>query len=163
VLLANHTTRVDLPKPDKSEYFAPGIPALLGRIPGNEALDLHIHEKQVVIPRLSAVADGIRIAHITDLHMSDRISKEYFSMVVDAAAPTLLAGNELPWYEAAATAADRPHFDPGDRPLQILLSHGPDQLDWAVNLDFDLMMAGHNHGGQVRLPILGAVLAPSRS
>jgi uncharacterized protein len=239
VLLANHTTRVDFPKLDKAAYFAPGIAALLGRIPGNEALDLHIHEKQVVIPRLSAAADGLRIAHITDLHMSGRISKEYFSTVVEQvnllkpdlvaitgdlvereacldwlpdtlgrlqatagvffvlgnhdcrvdqnklqtalaklpmihlggcwrqvvvrSAPILLAGNELPWYEAAAAAADRPPFDPADRPLQILLSHGPDQLDWAVSLDFDLMMAGHNHGGQVRLPMLGAVLAPSRS
>jgi predicted MPP superfamily phosphohydrolase len=32
-----------------------------------------------------------------------------------------------------------------------------------VNHEFDLVMAGHNHGGQVRLPALGAILAPSRS
>jgi predicted MPP superfamily phosphohydrolase len=46
-------------------------------------------------------------------------------------------------------------------PLRILLAHGPDQFGWAQQNDFDLMLAGHNHGGQIRLPFLGAILAPS--
>jgi predicted MPP superfamily phosphohydrolase len=42
-----------------------------------------------------------------------------------------------------------------------LLAHSPDQFQWAQENDIDLMLAGHLHGGQVRLPILGAFLAPS--
>ena len=46
-------------------------------------------------------------------------------------------------------------------PFRILLSHSPDQLPWAQASGFDLMLAGHNHGGQIRLPYFGALIAPS--
>ena len=47
-------------------------------------------------------------------------------------------------------------------PLRLLLSHTPDHLPWAREHHFDLMLAGHNHGGQIRLPWLGALITPSR-
>jgi uncharacterized protein len=43
----------------------------------------------------------------------------------------------------------------------ILLSHYP---NWSQNISgarFDLILSGHSHGGQVRLPGLGALLVPS--
>jgi predicted MPP superfamily phosphohydrolase len=46
-------------------------------------------------------------------------------------------------------------------PLRILLAHSPDQLGWARRRDVDLMLCGHSHGGQVRIPLLGALLVPS--
>jgi hypothetical protein len=42
-----------------------------------------------------------------------------------------------------------------------LLSHSPDQFYWAERAGFDLMVSGHNHGGQIRLPFVGAVFMPS--
>ena len=45
--------------------------------------------------------------------------------------------------------------------LRILLSHSPDQFRWAREHRFDLMLAGHTHGGQVRLPLIGAIYCPS--
>jgi predicted MPP superfamily phosphohydrolase len=44
---------------------------------------------------------------------------------------------------------------------RLLLSHAPDQVYRADRLGVDLMLCGHNHGGQVRLPIFGPVLMPS--
>ena len=44
----------------------------------------------------------------------------------------------------------------------VLLSHSPDVLPRAHDLDIDLVLAGHTHGGQIRLPIIGAPHAPSR-
>ena len=45
--------------------------------------------------------------------------------------------------------------------LRILLSHSPDQLAWAREQGFQLMLAGHNHGGQIRLPMIGPIVTPS--
>jgi predicted MPP superfamily phosphohydrolase len=52
----------------------------------------------------------------------------------------------------------------GDVPtLRLLLSHTPDHLAWARGQYVDLMLSGHNHGGQVVLPIIGPVYSPSLS
>jgi predicted MPP superfamily phosphohydrolase len=67
-----------------------------------------------------------------------------------------IGGNNAPW---------GPRPEPGTIPeadYSILLSHSPDQFHWAVSEGIDLVFSGHNHGGQVRLPIVGPVLMPSR-
>ena len=45
----------------------------------------------------------------------------------------------------------------GRPPLSILLCHYPWYLPMAADLGVDLMFAGHTHGGQLRLPIGGAL------
>lgn len=39
---------------------------------------------------------------------------------------------------------------------KILLIHEPDVID-NINIDYDLILAGHSHNGQVRLPFIGAI------
>lgn len=39
---------------------------------------------------------------------------------------------------------------------KILLVHEPDIID-DINIEYDLILAGHSHNGQVRLPIIGAL------
>jgi predicted MPP superfamily phosphohydrolase len=73
----------------------------------------------------------------------------------------LFAGNELPWFGTAPQIPD-PQSAIHNKQFRILLSHSPDQLPWARAHGFDLMLAGHNHGGQIRLPYLGALIVPSR-
>ena len=46
--------------------------------------------------------------------------------------------------------------------FRILLSHSPDQFPRASGRGVDFVLAGHNHGGQIRLPVLGPILMPSR-
>lgn len=76
-----------------------------------------------------------------------------------------LAGNELPWFSGAQSLTLEPSDSQtetsADR-MNILVSHSPDQLDWARPYNFDLMFAGHNHGGQVALPVIGPIIAPSK-
>lgn len=69
-----------------------------------------------------------------------------------------LAGNERPWFPLAESMPA-----PADADFSILLSHSPDQVNWARQQGFDLMLAGHTHGGQIRFPLLGPVIAPSQS
>jgi predicted MPP superfamily phosphohydrolase len=237
-LQANHTTRVDLHPLGRSELTAPGIPRLLAAIPGNQLFDLQVHEKQITLAHMPPGRE-LRIAHITDLHMSGRVTKQFFEQVVAAVnalepdavmitgdiverrhcmewlpdtlgklraphgiyfvlgnhdlrvdherllaelarlglehlggktksltihdVPVVLAGNELPWIDAAPAEDSLPPRNANGLPLRLLLAHTPDQFGWAHAHDFDLILAGHNHGGQIQLPILGPILAPSLS
>ncbi len=44
-----------------------------------------------------------------------------------------------------------------DGKLQILLYHSPDLAPQAAGAGIDLQLSGHTHGGQVRLPLFGAI------
>ncbi len=51
---------------------------------------------------------------------------------------------------------------PGDMPV-VLLSHSPAIHAEAARAGVDLVLAGHLHGGQIRVPLLGALIRNDRS
>jgi len=51
--------------------------------------------------------------------------------------------------------------DHDPRRFKLLLYHTPDLAPEAAELGLDLQLSGHTHGGQVRLPILGALYSAS--
>jgi predicted MPP superfamily phosphohydrolase len=67
-----------------------------------------------------------------------------------------VCGTERPWMgrqpDLSALAGET---------FKVCLSHTPDNIGWARRQGIDVLLAGHNHGGQVRLPLFGAVYSPS--
>ncbi|HEY2761305.1 MAG TPA: metallophosphoesterase [Pirellulales bacterium] len=237
-VMKNDSLVIDVRRELNVELLAGGQARFLARVPGNQALELAIHERELRIDQLPAGLDRLSLAHISDLHFTGRIKIEYFREVIrrtnalgadlilitgdivdeiellawipetlgELAAPmgvyfvlgnhdeftgqedrirasltaeglidlggrwqkieiagndVILAGNELPWLKPAAQMSDCSPRSVERQQLRILLSHSPDQFQWARRWDFDLMLAGHTHGGQVRLPVIGPVLSPS--
>jgi len=233
VLLSHSSQTIDLREKHGDQLVAEGVPRRLSQLPGNQLLQIDLAEKELLVPRLPAELDGLRIAHLSDLHMSGRIGRAYFQEVVTLtcnAQPDLivltgdlveypaqldwvdetiaqlaapggvyfvlgnhdlktdhqrlrrmlsaagqidlggecteiefkgqrlrLVGNELPWFHPAGD----PRGDGHAVDLTIALTHSPDQFTWAERGGVDLLLAGHNHGGQVRFPLIGALLTPS--
>lgn len=239
-LIENHTSRVNLGERVKSPY-GDALTAALGSIPGNQILDLHIQEKEVLISGLDSQLEGFTIAHLSDLHFTGQLNVACFEEIVhetnrfepDLVAltgdiidcveclpwivptleplqaefgkcfvlgnhdkrlpdprqvrhalqqagfqdlggrssvvyvrdfPILVGGNERPWFAHACDlqAARQRNGLHAQQSLTIALSHSPDPINWARQGGADLMLAGHTHGGQFRLPLLGPILSPSR-
>lgn len=49
--------------------------------------------------------------------------------------------------------------DPGA--VGVAIVHSPDPVPELVSLGWDLMISGHTHGGQVRMPVVGAIVTNS--
>ena len=46
---------------------------------------------------------------------------------------------------------------------KIFALHYPDKVDEVMKYNFDLIVSGHSHNGQVRLPIIGAIITPDNA
>lgn len=44
---------------------------------------------------------------------------------------------------------------------KIMLSHYPDNADYLLKYNVDLILSGHSHNGQVRLPVIGKIITPN--
>lgn len=219
-----------------------GIGKWCAALPGNQLFHVELIRKTLAVPTLPTALEGLTIAHLSDLHFTGRIAREYFEYQMDRVnefnadlivvtgdivdnwscfswlESTLgslqarhgkffllgnhdlrrgdpialrreltrlgfrdvggtqqtitinghaieIFGNELPWFGPAPAVPPRPKphaLDAKHSPFRILLSHAPDQIRWAIDREFPLMLAGHTHGGQIVFPLLGPVVAPSR-
>jgi predicted MPP superfamily phosphohydrolase len=65
-------------------------------------------------------------------------------------------GHEGPWFRPGPDLTGCPAG------FRLLVSHTPDNIQWARRHDCRLMLSGHNHGGQIRMPVVGSMFVPSK-
>jgi predicted MPP superfamily phosphohydrolase len=76
--------------------------------------------------------------------------------VIDVRGEPLVAiGHEGPWFDPPPDLTGCPDG------FRLLVSHTPDNIGWARRHGCRLMLSGHNHGGQIRLPLVGSMFVPS--
>jgi uncharacterized protein len=66
-----------------------------------------------------------------------------------------LVGVEYPWNERGEPSVQDDTFSVG-------LTHTPDNLTHIARLNVPVSVAGHTHGGKLRLPLIGALLVPCK-
>lgn len=94
-------------------------------------------------PFLPAAFSGFRIAHISDLHNTQfgEKNRRLLELLAEMK-PDMIA-------DSAGT-------------YTILLSHRPELFPVYGETRIDLSLCGHAHGGQIRLPGLGGIIAPNQ-
>jgi predicted MPP superfamily phosphohydrolase len=70
-----------------------------------------------------------------------------------------LCGTDAPW-GPGLTADTIAAGAPGDSPL-FVLAHSHENKERVIPLGARVIFAGHTHGGQMRLPLIGAIVIPS--
>jgi predicted MPP superfamily phosphohydrolase len=70
--------------------------------------------------------------------------------------PCVAAGHEGPWTPGAPDLSTAPAGR-----FRLCLSHTPDNFYWGIANRVNLMLCGHVHGGQIRLPVIGSIFVPS--
>jgi uncharacterized protein len=135
-----------------------------------DLLDTDVHHAwvQPLLGDLSAREGKFAIlGNHDDHHEPERIRQELLSagfqvlgngwkQVTIRGEACTLVGHEGPWFTGSADLREAPA-----EPFRLLISHTPDNLPWAVDQHVDLMLSGHVHGGQIRLPIIGSIFVPS--
>lgn len=99
-------------------------------------------------------------------HYESMIADAGFTLLTNEHLTVLVAGNHrvtidslddgffgAPDYEKSNQAGPASDFT-------LLLTHEPDLVDNLKDYKADLILSGHSHGGQIRLPLLGALITP---
>jgi uncharacterized protein len=100
--------------------------------------------------------------HDNDHDMPPALARHKFEVLRDARTRVTLRGESLDlvgirfWTRRAADIA---RLARGSAATTILLAHDPRRLTEAAQLSIPLVLSGHTHGGQVVLPLIGAIAA----
>jgi predicted MPP superfamily phosphohydrolase len=127
-------------------------------------------DRQYVAPAAEALAPlaaphgvfAILGNHDDDHDMPGALAARGVQVLKDARTRLRIRGEDLEligirfWTRRAADIAAAVRGATGTK---ILLAHDPRRLAEAVALDIPLVLSGHTHGGQVVLPLVGAIAA----
>jgi len=105
--------------------------------------------------------DGLKMAEVVEKAGIELLSGRVKRLEVGKDA-LWIAGIEAPRFERAAEALLSVTSLLPEKSFRILLSHGPDVTPLAASLGYALILCGDTHGGQIRLPLIGAPVVKSK-
>ena len=157
---------------EEIESIAPDIIVMTG-----DSVDARRYDPYPVYALIEGLKESVPIYYILGNHESDVPSLEqYLSKLKDKG--VIILRNEIVSIEKNGESfilagIDDPTFQPTfelSSPLEslklrpddftLLLSHRPEHFDTYATFPVDLVLSGHAHGGQIRLPWIGGVIAP---
>ena len=99
--------------------------------------------------------------HILDDSAAELLKGRSSIRIMGLADPDFLASN---YFEGTNTSKMREQLNrwSTDESFKLLLSHRPELFDLYCENNIDLVFTGHAHGGQVRIPFIGALVAPDQ-
>ncbi len=147
------------------QHCIPMIDSLLGRLsaPLGCFFVLGNHERRLKDPQ--TLVDRLTQLGWIDLGIADQLAQKDELRI-------FLSGNESPWFQRRQShqtplTAGQPEgtrravATADSSELRIGVAHSPDRIRWARRQKLDILLAGHTHGGQARIPGLGPIVAPS--
>ena len=159
---------------EKLRQAEPDLIALTGDLVDSRRTDLEC--------ALAFVREAVQIApvyYVTGNHESRIADYPALEAAMEQAGVTILR-NEAAEIERdgetiAIVGLDDPSFSeeehtagilqalmPADGAFTLLLSHRPELFDTYVACGAELVLSGHAHGGQFRLPVIGGLFAPDQ-
>src|SRR3954470_16135919 len=82
-LLSNDAVFCDLAQELPQPPIGSAEAALLYQIPGNQIFQLAVQKKVLRLANLPAELEGLTIAHLSDLHMTGKLSRPFYEAVVE--------------------------------------------------------------------------------
>ena len=156
---------------DTVASLKPDIIVITGDWIGMVDTDITVAKQQA-----TALAGIAPIYYVAGNHEATSTLREELFAHLKAVGITVLENSAVVWEEDGQSIQLLGMFDPefsthlwrDFAPLvqqelyNVLLFHRPEYLEEAASFGADLIFSGHTHGGQIRLPLIGAVFAPNQ-
>lgn len=155
----------------KIKEFSPDIIVLTGDIIDYKTTDLAlaldlVKRTRLITPNIYFVSGNHETNHMLEKDLYKGLEEMGVTILNNTTTVVDINGERINLL-GASFFAERSDFDNifnniEEANYNVLLSHSPNRPITYLNSNIDLILSGHTHGGQVRLPIIGAIIAPGQ-